>query len=158
MIEEEKNHIILSEELRELNIKRKEILYLKKISIEKQNYEEAAKLRGQEKEIKEQIIKLIKNQIGEDFLEGSAVGDDVIKILDLVEPWDLDFSKAILRLEKIDYERIVLIKKIEKFIKEEITIDELHNSIQKALESVKENTEQKIKKYVLEYFRNDNKK
>lgn len=158
MIEEEKNHIILSDELRELNIKRKEILSLKKISVEKQNYEEAAKLRGQEKEIKEQIIKLIKNQIGHDFSEGSAVGDDVIKILDLVEPWDLDFSKAILRLEKADYERIVLIKKIEKFIKEEITIDELHNSIQKALESVKEDTEQKIKKHVLEYFRNDNKK
>ena len=139
MIEELKNEkIVLSDELLKLNKERKEAIFIKKSYVEKQQYENAAKWRNKEKEIQFKILNLLEEHGKYDFTKSQQMRNDIFKILDLIGDDDEDFSNAISKLDVIDYERMWLIKKIEQFVKEEISLEMLHKSIDKSLKSVRD--------------------
>ena len=129
----------LNDTLIALTNKKREIRKVKNEVVLKQRYEEAARLRSEEKDVEELIIEEIKKQGKFDFSQSKQMRSDIIMITNLVEENDTDFTNAINKLDKIDLNRMILVRDIEKYRTSDLTLDELHKSINIALKNVSEN-------------------
>lgn len=126
----------LNDVLISLSARKREIKKKKHETVLKQRYEEAVKLRDEEKEVEKLILEEIKKQGKFDFSQSNQMTKDIIMVVDLVEDTDTDFTNAINKLDKIDLERMILVRDIEKYRNGTLTLDELHKSVNKSLKAV----------------------
>ena len=140
------NIITLNESLLVLLKKKRECVKKKKELIAKQSYEKAAMERDKEKSINIDILDFLKEELKYDFSNSRQVQTDIMKILDLVQDGDTDLTNAINKLEVLDLERLKLMKDIERYNLNQITLDDLHKGIKTSFAVVIEDFKNQIKR------------
>jgi hypothetical protein len=138
------NALTLSEKLIELLARKRKIHKEKNTYVKSQKYEEAARVRDQERRVWEDILNLIQTEGKYDFSKSKRVEKDIMTILDLVEDGDTDFSNAVNKLEAKTLERLKIMKDIEKYNLGQITLDELHSGIETSFDSVIRDFKKKV--------------
>jgi hypothetical protein len=146
----EENALVLSEELLSLLKSRREIRADKIKAVKNQRYEEAARTRDQERQNCEHILNLLKKEMNYDFSQSKQVETDILMILDLLEEGDLNYYKALDKLDAEDLERLRLMKDIQNYNLKQITLDELHESVKSSFRAVRLDVKKQIEEALIE--------
>ena len=148
----ENNILKLNDKLLYLLSERRNIKNNKTELIKKQNYEKAAVERDKEKRNIEKIFQVLSEDLKYDFYKSKQAETDIMTILDLVQDGDADLTNAINKLEVMDLERLQLMKDIENYNLNQITLDELHKRINTSFEAVRQDFKNKIRDKVDKVF------
>lgn len=138
--------IILSGKLKEFADRRAAILLKKDECVKKQRYEEAAKIRDEERRLEEEVLEFLKKDVQYKLTDYHNMIRDIWMLFELVKPGELTFKNALKRINVENLERMNLVKKIEEYRTGKITLDAVHNEIKKSFNSIKNDLKEKIVK------------
>lgn len=112
--------------------------------IERQNYEGAAKVRDQLKELEQEVIKHLQKTHKKELSSNGSFMRDMWTLFDFVEPGETSFDEAFKRMSPVNMEKIQLLKKIEKYKNGDISLDELNENIKQSFKNVVQDIKNKI--------------
>lgn len=136
--------LTLSEQLQSFIEKRRRIKTAKAVYVKKQDYENAARVRSEEKELEIEAVEFLRKEAGYDLTDSKQIVIDIWMVFDLVGPGETTFEEAIKRITPVNMERIQIIKKVEEYKNGVISLDDLHEQIKKSFKIVRQDIKDMI--------------
>jgi hypothetical protein len=141
----------VAQQISALNKERINIQIQKKDTVRSQKYEEAAKIRDQEKKVESEILMLLSAKFGIDFVTEISLKRDILKLLDLTSGDEIAVIESIINSKRSDLrrevvERLLLINTIERYKLGQVSISEVNEAIKESFDNLKKEFKQKIVK------------